>query len=718
MQNAVPSPIEVPNANAVPLPQAPLPSRASFHNGNVSETSHVNGTPFAVEAPEYPFDLCLDQSGSIDPFAQDFSMFMDSVPSTAYPFSLTHQPLPVFSATSTSPSVFAWQGTSTQNDSPHSEKRATAAITIPFSETSPSVGIATESSLSRYGSRLPSLAPEDRPPRGHSGVQTSPRQHSGDLFVSVDCRQHILEELAKFPNCVDSSFVLPSRHALSRLITGYFQNFHDHYPVFHVPTLMLETLNVELLLSITALGARYTMEVELGVELYRVARSVALARISNNQENKDSVFQGVAELDIFRSHSERSTSNSEPSSTVQMMQTLLLLIAMSSWHKHEPAAADALSIRSVLHSIVQDCGKALPPEPVVDDWKSWIQMETVKRTHLVIFCFFNIHTILFDLPPMMLTNELMLDLPCSEKEWKACTEQKWREACSETGNVRLDFRDAYSSLFTCNHRPKVSARLKTEGFSALGGYALIHAVIQQIWLVRNGRMPTDEHDGNSLSKNEMKTFERALKRWTSFWELNKESSMDPLNPHGPLPFTSTALLRLAYIRLNMDLGPVRALNSWDPHVVASCLHQSPGAQRGDQMTRAALHCAHALSIPVKLGINYVARTQMIHWSNQHALCSLECAVLLAKWLESVTGQSAADSTTLAEQRVLEFTAQLVAEAKYKTSYESLLEQRTKLSSLVVRLWAELYQSKCVWQTVNLIGQSLNIYADLLEQDHT
>jgi hypothetical protein len=365
----------------------------------------------------------------------------------------------------------------------------------------------------------------------------------------------------------------------------------------------------------------------------------------------------------------------------------------------------------VLHSLTREIGMTEKPKQLLDDWKTWTTLETLKRTLLVIYCFFNIHTILFDLPPMMLNRELNIDLPCSEQEWKASSEAEWRAVNGETGVASQGFQDTYSSLFSSNYNPHLS----TKGFSALGGYALIHAIIQQIWLVRNGRMPAYGQTGNGLSRDEMKIFERALKRWTGRWERNQESSMNPLSPHGPLTFTSTALLRLAYIRVNMDLGPVRSLNSWDPNVVARSLHQSPGARRGDQMTRAALHCAHALSIPIKLGINYVAQTQLIHWSNQHALCSLECAVLLAKWLEAITMPGV--TPDFDEQRVLEFTAQLVTENEYKTSYERILEQKPQLSGMVVRLWAKLYQSKSVWQTVNLIGESLNIYAALLEADH-
>lgn len=722
VEGIVPSTVDDQQPDTRLLPHVPVPSPVAFNESNTIETHHVHDVS-SEEAPAYPLDLDLENS-HFDPFApalvQDFSMFMDSIPSLTYPFSLANQPLPVIVSDPKPPaSAFSLETGGTAKDAGQGQERTGAAVTIPYAPSSLSDVATTQSSLSRFCSRLPSLEPEERPPPRHSPDGNAFRQRSADVFVSAECRQHILEELAAFPDSVESKFVLPSRHALSRLVAGYFGNFHDHYPFFHVPTLQLETINVELLLAIGALGARYTMESELGIELYRVARSVAMERINRCQTTRTNVAlaagEGEPSYSVTKSvgaigHRVSGAGGNELSFVVQMMQTLLILIAVASWYKHEPAAADALSLRSTLHSIVLEAERASVHSQLRNDWKSWIQLETLKRTRLVVFCFFNIHTILFDLPPMMLTNELQLDLPCSEKEWRANSDQAWRDAREETGTDPHDFRDTYSSLFASTHRQI----LKAEGISALGGYALIHAIIQQIWLVRNGRIPVDGLSGSSLCKNEMRIFERALKRWTTFWELNKESSMDPLSPHGPLTFTSTALLRLAYIRLNLNLGPVRALSSWDPHVVAHSLHRSQGAERGDQLTRAALHCAHALSIPVKLGINYVARTQLMHWSNQHALCSLECAVLLAKWLESVTSPSVAD-VTAHEDRVLEFVAQLVAEDEYKTNYETVLDQKPKLSAKVVRLWAKLYQFKSVWQTINLIGESLTIYAELLEK---
>jgi hypothetical protein len=106
-----------------------------------------------------------------------------------------------------------------------------------------------------------------------------------------------------------------------------------------------------------------------------------------------------------------------------------------------------------------------------------------------------------------------------------------------------------------------------------------------------------------------------------------------------------------------------------------------------------------------------------YWSHQYALCSLECALLLAKWLESVTIPDPNPSLTAEEERMLDFVVQLVAETEYKASREQTLEKREFLGSVIVRLWAKLFISDNVWEMVGLIGRSLNVYANLLEQKH-
>lgn len=127
-------------------------------------------------------------------------------------------------------------------------------------------------------------------------------------------------------------------------------------------------------------------------------------------------------------------------------------------------------------------------------------------------------------------------------------------------------------------------------------------------------------------------YRRALRSWTSVWQQAPESSLDPHNANGPIPFTSSALLGLAYVRLSLNLGPYRRLETRDPPTIASALCRSPKPERSYRLVPALIYAAHALSIPVRLGIDHIARSQAFFWSVRHSLASLECAVLLSKWL--------------------------------------------------------------------------------------
>lgn len=191
--------------------------------------------------------------------------------------------------------------------------------------------------------------------------------------------------------------------------------------------------------------------------------------------------------------------------------------------------------------------------------------------------------------------------------------------------------------------------------------------------------------------------------------------MNPTSPSGPLTFTSTALLRLAYVRITTDMRFIPALKTWNPDRVVKEFLQTSPVKRSEQATRAALHCAHALSIPVRIGLGFVAHTQSFYWASQHALCSLECALFLSKWLVTITGSPLAELTK-EEALVLDFVIQIVAETPFRSSRETLLGTNLRLSKTVVRTWASLYPGGNVWEMVDLVGRSMKACADSITAD--
>ncbi|GAD93180.1 C2H2 transcription factor [Paecilomyces variotii No. 5] len=628
-----------------------------------------------------------------DFFYSDFTAFMDNVVIPSNPFSPSYQPIPTFSP----------------DDPIHQSSPIQEQLDPDMTAENTDSGELTpgHSLASAFGSRLPSLQPEDPGPTPPQVIQ-----HKSHLIVSVGCRARLEHELEQLKDRVPKAFSLPSRHTLSRLVMAYFRAFHEHYPFLHAPTIRLDKLSPGLFLGILALGGRYSREPELSMELFVVAKAVAMEQMRQQKmTSPDSSLRPRRDSQASMAQSKKARQtfgNHDVTRGLELAQTFLLLIAIATWFNGEPDAYEAMAMRSIVDSLLREYTMNNAEKPDASGWEAWIFSETVKRTQLVAFSLFNIHTIVFDLPPMMLPEDVDIELPCSEKEWKADSESVW--AKSRTKQSSMSFRESLEVLF--KYRPDAGLP-RPPRFSSLGGFALIHAIIQRIWLFRHTQFSRQRKYGG-LTLSDISLFERALKNWSNCWESDLERSIDPLSPHGPLSFTSTALLRLAYIRLNMDLGPARSLSTWNADLIAKSLDQYSSVQRSEKLTRAALHCAHALSIPVQLGLKFVSKTQVVYWSNQHALCSLECAVLLAKWLEAVTQPHLNPPLTPAEEKVLVFLVQLVVETDNTQNFQDVLQRRAMLSAATVRLWATLYDCDSVWQMVNLIGQSLNAYAELLE----
>ncbi|KAE8154630.1 C2H2 transcription factor [Aspergillus avenaceus] len=672
-------------AHSSPAP-ASTPSRPVYDGLDMLATA-VTDHPSVHEPPPsllsgspatFPSQTPAEASGFSEPFTgfapaaydgDDFTSFLDSIPLPSHPYSPSYQPLPLFPP-------FHFDAAPVYD----AEKDAAAASSI----------------LPRHGTQIPSLQAEE------STTPRLARQPKSSLSVTTQCRERIGALLAGYENVIPNPFI-PSRHVLSRCLTGYLTGYHEHYPVLHMPTLNLDNKSLHLILSMATLGARYCREPDTSIALYQVAKAVTMEHIRRE-------FQWTGPDSGFARNPRLASAAAREQDRLETLQALLMLTSVSSWHEHDPPYDESLYMRSYMETLLRQGGlNTLPAQD--GTWESWVRSEEHKRTKLITLCYFNIQTIVFDVPPMILTEECTLDLPCTEKEWQATTATQWMDERSQTKR-EPKLQDALASLFT--HSPDTKDRL--ESFTSLGGYVLIHAIIQNIWLMQKARR-LPGFRGNSLSAAEVSSLELALERWCQCWELNRESSIDPFNPHGPISFTSTALLRLAYIRLNADFSSARRFQTWDPEQIARSLKDNLCVERSDRLTRAALHCAHALSTPIKLGINYVAHTQVVSWSLQYALCSLECAVLLAKWLQSATVATPSPSLTEQESKLLEFVIEMVMEARHGVSREWLLANNTRLSAIVTRLWARLFTADWIWELVELIGRSLNSYADIMEKEY-
>ncbi|KAF4553928.1 Hypothetical protein D9617_5g068030 [Elsinoe fawcettii] len=599
-------------------------------------------------------------------------------------------------------------------------------------------------SFSRFGSRLPSLQPEEKP--AHSLQR--PLRSRGIADISLQDRESIMQKLAHFSTAIPPNFELPSRLALSRYVAAYVNGFHEHLPFLHIPSMTADNTAIELILAMAAVGAQYCFEGEKGVELFNASHAIAGHRIrrrdarlavfgqdvesDSSDKMSGSRRQSVAMGSIGPDNTGSSASpyhphpktgplglpvedgfeslHREKDDLVSTAQALLILMAMATWAKHKEILREALAIQSVLATLVRDDGLRGTSVKADVSWQEWIRHETTKRTKFIVYCFFNLHVIVYNIPPLIMNAELQLQLPSSASEFRADSAAKWADARRRNQIEPMGFQEALGKLFVRGGRDV------TEHSSSLSNYILIHALIQHIFVIRQSvryRM----NGASDLLPEDVAALEQALKNWQLGWSRNPESSLDPMDPNGPVAFNSTALLRLAYIRLNVDTGPGRALDTRDPIQIANAFRESPALKRTPKLVRAVLHSAHALSIPVKIGIRLVAVTQTFIWSIQHSLCSLECAFLLSKWLEAISSHNPDPPVSEDERRIGRIVRTMLDETEFSVPSHVAVdspESFKQLSAGVLRVWATIFRGAQTWAIVDVIGTSLNIYADMLE----
>lgn len=602
-------------------------------------------------------------------------------------------------------------------------------------------------SFSNFGSRLPSLQPESQEVDDRLGFGDEGPRPAWD--ISNTDRQVFISKLEEFAHVLPRGFVPPSRHALSRFFAGYINGLNEHLPFIHVPTLSVAKCSPELTLALAAAGSHYRFENNRGIDLFYAAKAILLERLQRRDSKQVqcptwNFFSPTSGLHESRGSSTPSNHTTSPfqqqqqqpyhhlsqpidssgyappdsDAHMEVIRTFLLLTVFASWERHPELLREILSLQSTLARLVREHG--LSESPIIPDpnnWEDWIRREGNRRTKLIVYCFFNLHSIMYNIPPLILNAELKLNMPCSHDVWKANNAAQWRRVIRSRNASEVPFQEAFAKLFQ-----KSAVTSSSAPISPLGNYILIHALIQQIFFARQLCLSAPYLQSTSLRQEDLTVLDSSLSAWKALWKRTPESSIDPQNPAGPIAFTSTALLGLAYIRLHVDLGPYRRLITQDPVQIARALTESPPIARSPRLIMALLHSAHALSIPVRLGIDFVAKTHSFFWSIQHSLCSLECAFLLSRWLLSIPMTQSEQRLTEHERKLLLWIKSMMDETDMAVDPPGAPDvdfmanpyKAKQLSVAIVRVWARTFKGNTSWAIVDLVGSSLDAYADLLE----
>ena len=217
--------------------------------------------------------------------------------------------------------------------------------------------------------------------------------------------------------------------------------------------------------------------------------------------------------------------------------------------------------------------------------------------------------------------------------------------------------------------------------STFGCYVLINALHVYIWETRQ------RHTGRLWKTQETEAMhaqvEPALKAWQSAWRANPNHSIERPSPFGPLSADCIPLLDLAYVRLFVNLGRSKELlwqrdfdgmaaelakgveivaqaddspeRSMDPNDARQASH-SPGgvtspqdidaigdspnhhgpqsSKRERHLRKAAFYAADSLAMADRLGATYAEFTAR-ELPNSSAMCTFDCAQILAEWVATV-----------------------------------------------------------------------------------
>ncbi|KAJ5586325.1 hypothetical protein N7450_006112 [Penicillium hetheringtonii] len=588
-------------------------------------------------------------------------------------------------------------------------------------------------SFSNFGSRLPSLQPESHEIEDRIGLSDDSSRPAWDI-TNAD-RQVFVSKLEEFSFVLPKGFVPPSRHALSRFFAGYINGLNEHLPFVHVPTLSIAKCSPELTLATAAAGSHYRFENGRGIDLFHAAKAILLERLrrrdsrqvpqpswnyisppSNFPNSRGSSIISNTASSPFQTHhmphppvSASIYTPDDSDAHMEVIRTFLLLTVFASWERQPELLREILSLQSTLARLVREHGLSEPPptpEPI--SWEEWIRREGNRRTKLIVYCFFNLHSIMYNIPPLILNGELKLNMPCSHDLWKATNAAQWRRLHRARQGLDVSFQDAFARLFL-----KSSISFPSAQFLP--------------WATTSSYMPSSSRYSLPDScacrlrtcTEDLNVLDNSLSAWKALWKRTPESSIDPQNPAGPIAFTSTALLGLAYIRLHALVVislPKILHRSRVPYIESQPIVRSP------RLIMALLHSAHALSIPVRLGIDFVARTHSFFWSIQHSLCSLECAFLLSRWLLAIPATQPEQRLSEHERKLLLWIKSMMDETDMAVDPPGAPDLEfmanpfkvRQLSVAIVRVWARTFKGNTSWAIVDLVGSSLDAYADLLE----
>lgn len=343
-------------------------------------------------------------------------------------------------------------------------------------------------------------------------------KNKSPLKVTEEQRQRLEASLEEFRHVIPD-FVLPSRHTLTRYLTSFFQGFHLHLPFIHLPTLWINDHAPELILAILTVGAQYRFEHNCSEKLFYTSRAILFERMS--KEPHVPLSSAYPNITVWLPrpqplhNSEQGPVLPQPESAsgisawrqIESIRTILCLMGYASWEVKQELIQEAFTLQSMLVRALRDFGMmenvTVSPRHSPPLWHEWAEEESIRRSRFVAFCFVHVHSIAYNVYPVLRSSEVHLRLPCSTEEWKATSASDWELAQKDAGAPQLPFQDALQLLLQQPFRPNATINPIP---APLGNYILLHGLLQRIHLVSELSLPARDQS-SSLPTEELNRLE-------------------------------------------------------------------------------------------------------------------------------------------------------------------------------------------------------------------
>lgn len=323
--------------------------------------------------------------------------------------------------------------------------------------------------------------------------------------MTDDERSRLIAAVQPFRNVLDPDFAFPSRHALTRYVTSFFEGFHSHMPFIHGPTWRLSDHPPELILGIASLGCQYCFEHRNSERMFHAGKAILIERVRHQSEQfgpRTRSYLGFNDSVPVQSSVKAGRAGTAAGNWAQFdpMGTIRALIALMGYATWEPKVSllqEAFTLQGLLAQALRDVG--LSEEGQADSscdytsldtaWRTWIACECTRRAKLIAFSFLHTHSIAYNVYPVLRSNEINLRLPCSTGEWKAPSATQWRTARQAIAKEQLFFQDALSLLLKRADGAGALDPIPTP----LGNYVLLHGLLQRIFIIRDLSLPVMHH---------------------------------------------------------------------------------------------------------------------------------------------------------------------------------------------------------------------------------